>query len=105
MVTGLDWKEIRKELDLQDWEKDDFDETESRRIYIGTVFNLLPSGKYYQPFACSHVTDEEAELDEEWYEALEAELNEHGMFYDCGEGDPCDMFVGEFRYNEEMIED
>lgn len=23
---------------------------------VGTVFNLLPSGKYYQPFACSNVT-------------------------------------------------
>lgn len=48
--------ELRKKLDGEDWEESPEDESiEVRRIYLGTVFSLTPSGKYYLPFACSNV--------------------------------------------------
>lgn len=52
---GFNLKALRAELDAEDWE-DDFEERgqQVRRVYLGTVFNLTPSGKYYLPFACSN---------------------------------------------------
>lgn len=54
MDNIFDLKEIRNELDSEEWEND-FYGTQSRRIYIGTVFNVMPSGKYYMPWACSNL--------------------------------------------------
>jgi len=53
---GFDLGAIRAELDASDWEED-FDNpgTETRQVFLGTVFALTPSGKYYLPFACSNV--------------------------------------------------
>jgi hypothetical protein len=51
---GIGWHNIREEMKTQPWEKiDEF--TEERRIYLGTVMGLTPSGKYYTPWACSNV--------------------------------------------------
>jgi hypothetical protein len=54
---GFNLAAIRAELDRSDWE-DDFENPGSqvRQTYLGTVFNLTPSGKYYLPFACSNVS-------------------------------------------------
>ena len=165
--SGLDMADIRKRLDQELWEDKDFGEQE-RSIFIGTVFRLTPSGKYYQPFANSNVdacphckgkceikkkgnarrlkywenqrkkmeakfhrgiaTKEklnmiynnrvrceptktcpfcegmgsiEALKDEQWQECLEAELDELGLYSFSGEGDPCDIFVGESREIDE----
>jgi hypothetical protein len=57
---------------------------------------LCPSGKYYTPFACSNVTDAEAEADEEWYEAAKAGLEAIGASLESGDGDPCDLFAVEY---------
>lgn len=61
--------------------------------YIGTVFSLTPTGKYYTPFANSNVTEAEAEKDEVWFECLEEVCDEHDVSYTSGEGNPCDLFV------------
>ncbi len=66
---------------------------EYKSLYIGTVFNIMPSGKYYMPFACSNVSAKEALLDEIYMEVFDAVLLEHDMWLQPGEGDPCDMFV------------
>jgi len=42
---------------------------------------------------CHGAGSHEAYLDQEWFEALEACLDEHGMFFQTGEGDPCDYFA------------
>lgn len=56
IATDLDWKNIRENLDSTPWtESSDNPGTEERTCYIGTVFSLYPSGKYYLPFACSNV--------------------------------------------------
>ena len=33
----------------------DIDGNILKSVFIGTCFNIMPSGKYYQPFACSNV--------------------------------------------------
>ncbi|MCK9598278.1 MAG: hypothetical protein M0R06_04510 [Sphaerochaeta sp.] len=58
---------------------------------LGSVFSLTPSGKYYMPW-CSNFTEEEAEEDERWYEALDRVALEMGGWIEHGEGDPLDLF-------------
>ena len=33
----------------------DMDGNTLKSVFIGTCFNIMPSGKYYMPFACSNV--------------------------------------------------
>lgn len=56
METGFNLQAIREALDGETWEEREYGEEGSvRRVYLGTVFSLTPSGKYYLPFACSNV--------------------------------------------------
>ncbi|MCI0421493.1 MAG: hypothetical protein L0312_20090 [Acidobacteria bacterium] len=52
--TGIDWAAVRAELDSMDWEEMEPDRQE-RLCFLGTVFALYPSGKYYTQFACSNL--------------------------------------------------
>lgn len=48
--------ELRKLLDKAEWEDDDEGNDEQvRRVWLGTIFGITPSGKVYAPFACSNV--------------------------------------------------
>lgn len=62
-------------------------------FFLGSVFTLTPSCKYYMPWARSNVTDAEAERDARWFEALEKVCDKYGLYHRSGEGDPCDIFV------------
>lgn len=89
------WDVIKEEAILNSEEaKPEWDGSKIGLCFLGTVFNLTPSGKYYMPWACSNVTEAEALQDELWYEALEEIANEYEMFVTSGEGDPCNIFVG-----------
>jgi len=59
--------------------------------YVGTVFNVMPSGKYYMPWS-TNVTEREANLDEAFTDGMEAYAFKRGFWFENGEGDPCDMF-------------
>lgn len=156
-----DWDEVKRSMDAPEWEEND-DGDMTRRVFLGTVFTLTPSGKYYQPFACSNVEDcpvcngaqvygvekcsvcrgtgirgehpdddvskyplvtegeechscdghgfrhsqceycggsgsREAYLDTLYFEYLEEQAASRGYHIENGEGDPCDIFVVEFR--------
>jgi len=53
---GFDLAMIRKEMDREDWESDPaLGGDQVRRVYLGSVLNLCPSGKFYMPWACSNV--------------------------------------------------
>lgn len=43
-----------KEIEFEEPYKD-MDENILKTVFIGTCFNIMPSGKYYMPFACSNV--------------------------------------------------
>jgi hypothetical protein len=52
----LDVDAIKRELSGEPWEDDPEDkDRQVRRVWLGTVFGLTPSGKVYAPFACSNV--------------------------------------------------
>jgi hypothetical protein len=96
----FDLDAIRRELDKQQWEpdyQDDPERSEVRRVFLGTVFALVPSGKFYTPWACSNVTEDEASADEEWYDRARQELESVGLSLESGEGDPCDLLAAEYR--------
>ena len=95
----FDWDNIHKELDLKkpeallnEYEVGKFEDSPIYCCFVGTVFNMSPSGKYYMPWACSNVTIKEALKDEIWNECLNEILENHGLFGVNGEGDPCDIF-------------
>jgi len=87
---------VRKMIDPIDLAKDviaEMKRTNEKTIYVGSVLNLSPSGKYYMPWACSNVTEEEAEEDEEWWNEFENELTKYGAWAETYEGDPLDVLV------------
>jgi len=104
--TGIIWDNVKAALEEEEWqERADGEPGQVRMIYLGTVFNWYPSGKYYTPFANSNVTEEEAEKDEEWREAVEAECEFLGVSFEHGENDPCDLFIAEYRDEPEEESD
>ena len=85
-------------------------------VFLGTVFALAPSGKYYMPWACNNLTvcpecqgelskvdtcdhchglgSREAYEDSVFYEYLNEYAEQHDCWIMSGEGDPCDLFLG-----------
>jgi hypothetical protein len=110
--AALDAIEEHKHFVATESNLDDYkDEDGNVMVFVGTVFSLTPSGKYYLPFACSNVDlcprckgkgcsycgelgSKEAYEDEVWQETFDMILNAQGYFSCNGEGDPCDIFVG-----------
>jgi len=92
--SQFNWEGIHAELDVGEFLADQECEGDDpiSLMYVGSVFNLTPSGKYYMPWACSNVTSKEALKDECWFEALNSVLEAHGLWSQSGEGDPCDVF-------------
>jgi len=75
-----------------------------KSAYIGTVFELTPSGKYYTPWAHSNaiagynakgeaVIEPDVLRDQGWYEGVEDALSRFGAWLQAGDGDPCDLYV------------
>jgi hypothetical protein len=173
--SNIRWDNVVASLQQQPWEpRSDFgaDEDEQERtLYLGSCFSLVPSGKYYLPWACSNVEpcphckgsgeiashkrrvmkkrqararkmeelaqkrdrnyamkhwpalrklkngtshtcthcgglgSQEAYRDQLWWEKVEQEADERGLFITTGEGDPTDIFVGEVRDAPEQVEE
>jgi hypothetical protein len=60
--------------------------------YLGSVFALTPSGKFYMPWTSNQTRSDETR-DGAWWDALDEIADEHGMWIEQGEGDPCDVFA------------
>lgn len=54
LETGINWHAVEKEMAGAEWCKVESDR-EERQVFLGTVFQLTPSGKFYMPFACGNV--------------------------------------------------
>lgn len=72
---------------------EDIDGEKRAETFLGTVFAILPSGKYYMPW-CSNQTRIDEEKDSVFMETLESTLEAVGFYLTSGEGDPCDMVIG-----------
>lgn len=59
--------------------------------YLGSVFAIMPSGKYYAPWTSNQTSADETR-DAAFMEAFEAAAEHAGGWIESGEGDPCDMF-------------
>ena len=112
LSTGIDWNGVKEEME----ENGGYIERDGeiyRQIFLGTVFNLTPSGKYYTFWACGNLElcplcegegcdfcgnlgSREALLDQIFWEKLEHEAEEHGYYITSGEGDPCDVLIGQY---------
>lgn len=95
-IEDINWKDIREKLNQQEWVKIGTEEFE-RRILLGTVSDLTPSGKYYTLFACSNITQQEAETDEVWWINLKNAAEERDLFVEQSDVDPCDIMIGETK--------
>ena len=112
-VVKAGWAQIEKAEAY-----DDMETNQVQSVFLGTVFDLTPSGKFYLPFACSNVkpcprckgtgkhskypqscdfcqgtASREALEDELMNEAMDREAERFGCFVHGGDGDPCDIFL------------
>lgn len=76
-MSDFDMEALKAEV--ENAEIVNLDDCFMKTVWLGTMTGLAPSGKYYLPFACSNVTEEEADTDEEYWSELEEELEENGM--------------------------
>lgn len=86
-------QEIKEAIDQASWGKTKTDALDNLtwdsdnqqvigRSMLGSIFSITPSGKFYTPFACSNVSEDEASLDEYFHEYLETVASNHDMFID-----------------------
>lgn len=62
------------------------------RAFLGTVFDMYPSGKYHTVWAQTNITLLEYIKDGAYSEALDTAAALYGGWIESGEGDPCDLF-------------
>jgi len=98
------------EIDAWGWEgiyneaMNNADERNVGSCYLGTVFSLTPSGKYYTSWASSNIEVLEAVKDDIWQEVLEGFAVTWGGYITSGEGDPCDIFFETYVEKEKYDE-
>jgi len=115
IMDMFDWENIEDDVeDVKDvgfpmWENGSY-----KACYIGTVFNIFPSGKYYTPwwttnqtpkyYTPSWTTNEtpkEVLKDRIFEEELEGILDDKDMWYESGVDDPTDIFFCKYLTAEE----
>ena len=97
---------------------EDMDGNLVESVFLGTVFGIMPSGKYYTPWAnsnvdacprcggggmskldrgicsyCDGLGSRDVYEDQLMVEALERFAERAGCYVESGEGDPCDIFM------------
>ena len=88
-VRSWDWDGMKNDAVLTQDEEGNF----ILCAYLGDMVSLAPSHKYYTPFACSNVTPEGAEADENFWDAVESVADEYGAWIEYGMGDGLDVHI------------
>jgi hypothetical protein len=78
--------------EFESWDSFDDDESKIECAYVGSVFSIFPSGKFYMPWTTNQ-TIKDVWKDEAFSEALSNILESHNMWFQGGEGDPTDIFI------------
>jgi hypothetical protein len=92
-IEGWDWDNIKNDAMSNDAIMDDFNpDCVYYATFIGSVFSIMPSGKYYMPW-CSNQTDKDVAHDLVFQEILDEVAEKHGAWIESGEGDACDLFA------------
>ena len=63
------------------------------QYYLGSVMSLMPSKKYYTPYACANVTERERERDARWQDALKKVAAHYGAYVFVKKDNPTDVFI------------
>lgn len=90
-IKSWDWEGICKDIKTDCFVNEN-DEIEGR-VYLGSVLNIFPSGKYYMPW-CTNQTRSDVIKDECFNDALEEVASEHGLFITGSDGAGCDVCAG-----------
>lgn len=91
-TQDFDWPQIQ--LDCEDNAEFDPDSGQNIGIcFLGTVFAIMPSGKYWTVWASGNVDRLEQIKDSAYTEALSAVAEQYGLSIESGEGNPCDLFA------------
>jgi hypothetical protein len=90
---SLDYAKVKANLV---WDTDEDGEAVAS-CYLGTVFDLFPSGKFYAVYARSNASDIDVLLDSAFGNALLAWSILHGGYSAHGEDDPCDIFFWTYQ--------
>lgn len=87
---ALDWKKIH-----EDWavNKEERDGDIICSSYMGTVFQIMPSGKYWTIWADGNMTVREQIMDTAFTCAMEKVSSEAGCWIENSENDPCDLMI------------
>ena len=85
-IESWDWDGLKRDLR----EKGYIDE-EYQSLFLGTVFSLTPSGKYYTEWTLNQ-NKHDTERDRAFFEALKEKAEKDDMFIENGE-DPCDILL------------
>lgn len=88
-IESWDWRGIL--LDAQENTYEDRGEILGS-VFLGTVFELFPSSKFWNCWANSNVSSEEQLQDIIWQDCLESIASDYGMWI-CYGDDPCDIFA------------
>ena len=125
--TGINWEAVREKLDGEEWEEVETDREErtlylgsvmsltpSGKVYTPWACSNVEACKACQEALdgpcddtsrCTGSTGDPLEgeghcevcRDAAWNKLLEEEASEHGLYITSGEGDMCDILVGESR--------
>lgn len=90
-IESWNWESLISELNES--EPFESDSGMHQEIYIGSVFSIFPSGKYYTFWTSNQTTKDELK-DSIFSEMLENKLKSLGLYLTSGEGSPCDLFIG-----------
>ena len=91
-IAAWDWDGLKNDAMMNDEFSDSYGEDSYHGTYLGTVFAIMPSGKYYTCWTTNQTDDDELK-DSIFMEVLEEVASQHGAWVENGENDPCDMFV------------
>ena len=79
------------------WEKYDSgwdsEESDLEAIFFGSVFSVMPSGKYYVVGLTSNQSWRDVVQDYYFTELLEQKFEQQDWWVEAGEGDPTDLFL------------
>lgn len=83
-----------EEIREWDWDGIQADALENEgQVWLGSIYSLTPSGKFYTAWVTGDLTEKEADMDEMWWDALETVAEEYGMSVSSGEYEPDHVYA------------
>ena len=87
---SLQWDQIHTEFEepVENWDGEPYSAS-----MLGSVFSIMPSGKYWTFWDCGNMTREEMIKDTAFTKALNEIAEENDCWIESGEDDLCNLFI------------